>query len=192
MEVRNGGWQDFVLSANGDVYWKRNPGAEIQHVAAFIDIPLYFSGTTNGGQITQFFDLDTRDCGVVLMYDEGNNRVVGRATRFNSNSDSRPVEFTYAPDDPNVVKLTDLTGYKIMYLGDYAKGSGLNIILKEESTGNYYYQNMGFIIVVSRFLIVRRNFLPVVMLFQTIRCISGFAPVLIFSWERGVNCTFMM
>lgn len=144
VEVRNGGWQDFVLSANGDVYWKRNPGAEIQHVAAFIDIPLYFSGTTNGGQITQFFDLDTRDCGVVLMYDEGNNRVVGRATRFNSNSDSRPVEFTYAPDDPNVVKLTDLTGYKIMYLGDYAKGSGLNIILKEESTGNYYYQNMGF------------------------------------------------
>lgn len=88
VEVRNGGWQDFVLSANGEVYWRRNTGSEIQHVTAFIDIPLYFSGTTDGGRITQFFDLDTKDCGAVLMYDEGNNRVVGRLTSFNSNSDS--------------------------------------------------------------------------------------------------------
>lgn len=90
---------------------------EIQHVTAFIDIPLYFSGTTDGGRITQFFDLDTKDCGAVLMYDEGNNRVVGRLTSFNSNSDSGPVEFVYTPDDPGVVKLTDLTGYKIMHVG---------------------------------------------------------------------------
>lgn len=142
VEVRNGGWQDFVLSANGEVYWRRNTGSEIQHVTAFIDIPLYFSGTTDGGRITQFFDLDTKDCGAVLMYDEGNNRVVGRLTSFNSNSDSGPVEFVYTPDDPGVVKLTDLTGYKIMHVGDYGDGSGLNIILKEESSGNYYYQNM--------------------------------------------------
>ena len=142
VEVRNGGWQDFVLSANGEVYWRRNTGSEIQHVTAFIDIPLYFSGATDGGRITQFFDLDTKDCGAVLMYDEGNNRVVGRLTSFNSNSDSGPVEFVYTPDDPSVVKLTDLTGYKIMHVGDYGDGSGLNIILKEESTGNYYYQNM--------------------------------------------------
>lgn len=29
-----------------------------------------------------------------------------------------------------------------MHVGDYGDGSGLNIILKEESSGNYYYQNM--------------------------------------------------
>ena len=142
VDVRNGGWHDFVLSAGGEVYWRRNVGSETQHVSAFIDIPLYFEGAQDGGKITKLFDLDTKACGAVLMYDEGNSRIVGRITSFNSNSDSGPLNFIYTPDEPDVVKFYDLTGYKVLYLGDYGDGSGLMAMLKEESTGKYLYQNM--------------------------------------------------
>ena len=131
-----------MLSAGGEVYWRRNVGSETQHVSAFIDIPLYFEGAQDGGKITKLFDLDTKACGAVLMYDEGNNRIVGRITSFNSNSDSGPLNFIYTPDEPDVVKFYDLTGYKVLYLGDYGDGSGLMAMLKEESTGKYLYQNM--------------------------------------------------
>lgn len=141
VDYRNGGFQDFVLSADGNVYWKRNTGGLIQHVSTFIEIPLYFSGVTKNARITKFLDPDAYFCDAVFMYDEENSRVVGRNTSFMYADDSTPLEFFYS-GGLDVVKLTNLTGYEMMYMGYNGGGTGFDVILKDKSKGTYRYQKI--------------------------------------------------
>ncbi len=136
-----GGYCDYLLGKDGEVYWRSNlEGLTLSHTTLFMDVPLYFPG---GSDIAYFVDSRVRDSELLMMFDQKKNRLVGCATSFQSsglwNGSVIDITNTYKPDE--FVDIRDMEGYKLLYCGDYTDGKSFVNILKEESTGNYLYQN---------------------------------------------------
>ncbi len=140
-----GGYCDFVLGENGDLYWRRNSATtELAHEQAFIDIPVYFPD--GGAEISRFMDIRVYSSEYVLMFDELHNRFLACYTSYSSGNNYLGGKMTIINNtDPNeFANILNLTGYKLIYCGDHIDGKNIVNILKEESTGNYIYQSFKF------------------------------------------------
>ena len=105
-----------------------------------MDVPLYFQG---GSEIACFVDMRVVEAWFLLMYDKLKNRLVGCATNFNSsgmwNGMVLNIVNNYKPEE--FVNILNMEGYKLIYCGDYTNGKSFVTILKEESSGDYIYQD---------------------------------------------------
>lgn len=136
-----GGYCDYVLGTNGELYWRRNnDGVKMHHEQRFIDVPIYFPG--GGAVISEFFDTKIHSANFILGYDQLNKRFVACYTSFTIGSSSlgTKIEITNPIDPATFADITNLNGYKLLYCDDFTNGKYYVNILKEESTGKYWMQ----------------------------------------------------
>ena len=137
----DGGSANFALVDNGSVYWKRNAKTMGgMHDELFIKEPMYFEG--GGANISLFVNSQIFNSSFLFMYDKDKKRFVSVYTTTGSNDYvGNKMYINNNPAPPaNFVDLNNMNGYKILYTADYANSAYYMNIIKQESTGNYYYQ----------------------------------------------------
>ena len=152
-----GGYCDYLLGKDGEVYWRSNlNGSSLAHETSFMDVPLYFPG---GSVIDYFVDMRIYEAEFTLMHDKLKNRIVGCANSFSSsgmwNGKMLNITNTYRPEE--FVNILNMEGYKLIYCGDYTNGKSFVNILKEESSGNYIYQNFKLMGYTADFSVTEAN-----------------------------------
>lgn len=137
-----GGYCDFVLGENGEIYWRRNPNSStMHHEVTFMDVPVYFPG--GGAQVSHFFDINVNNANFILMYDKLHKRFLACYTSYSSGNSYLGGKIDIINNYPSAefANILNLDGYKLIYCGDHTNGTNFVNILKDESSGKYIYQS---------------------------------------------------
>lgn len=133
----DGGRCTYLAGENGEVYWKLNPERYGKlHLVNFIPIPLYHQ---KGSKISFFPDYRSYGTEMAHMYDVLNNRLLAHYTVFHStgNTLGGNINFVNKTKPEDIADLNNLNGYKLIYMG--GENPNFILILKHETTGDYYY-----------------------------------------------------
>ena len=145
MAFCRGGYCDFAIGQDGNIYWRRNQNSSaMHHEAYFMDIPVYFPG--GGSRISKVFDVNTYKSECILLHDELNNRLVGCYTSYSSGNSYLGAKLDIInTNDPNTfMDLLNLGDNKLIYCGDHTDGKNFVTIVKNANTGEYMYQSFAF------------------------------------------------
>lgn len=128
----------YVSGEDGVVYWKISPSFYGKlHLTQFIPVPL----TMPGGLKVGFFpNIRITSSQFAPMYDTLNNRLLMCYTSFNSGGGHRmgtKIEITNNEKPADVVDVNNMGDYQLVYMG--GEHPSFIMLLKQNSTGDYYY-----------------------------------------------------
>lgn len=141
IDYADGNATNFVLSADGKLYWKRNnkPIGGL-HEGLYMDVPIYFEG--GDSEIKSILNISTDHSSFVYVYDDLNKRFLGLYTTMGITDflGSKMYTVNTATPPSGWVDLSNMNGYSLMYCGDYANASSFVNIIKDNATGQFLYQ----------------------------------------------------